>query len=163
MIISHDIRGWSLSRTWTALNGVSERDVIGGGESNDRIASFSGYDELWGDLGRDILTGGAGLDGINCRHLNESKTLSSARDTTTDFQHGQDDIDLHKIDAKAGAAGHTFKCIGTQAFLHVKGALRIWDTGANHIVEGDVDGDGRADIAILVLGAAKMSAGDVIL
>ena len=73
------------------------------------------------------------------------------RDRIVDFSRGQDDtIDLSTIDAKTGGGNQAFKWIGKQAFHDVKGELRYKDLGPKVIVQGDIDGDGKADFEILV-------------
>jgi hypothetical protein len=58
-----------------------------------------------------------------------------------------DRIDLRTIDAATGVAGNSkFHFIGTQTFHDVKGELRC----KNGIVQGDVNGDGKADFEIKV-------------
>jgi hypothetical protein len=78
------------------------------------------------------------------------------------FVSGQDVIDLSGIDTDAGAGGdQTFAWAGAgnvaAAFTGRKGELRF----ADGILQGDLDGDGRADFEIGIAGA--LAAGDVIL
>jgi serralysin len=81
----------------------------------------------------------------------------SSRDQILDFSHSQGDkIDLSTIDAKTHASGNqAFHFIGTHAFAHHDGELRF----ANHILQGDVNGDGKADFEIHV-NATSLVAGD---
>jgi hypothetical protein len=67
------------------------------------------------------------------------------------------------IDAKTGVDGNQkFAFIGTDGFSGEKGELRYKDLGAEVIVQGDVNGDGKADFEILVK-AGKLDAGDFLL
>jgi len=81
-------------------------------------------------------------------------------DSILDFSHIQHDkIDLHTIDAKTLVTGdQAFHFIGTHGFHHVRGELRY----ANHLLQGDTDGNGVADIEVHV-NAAHLVAGDFIL
>jgi hypothetical protein len=80
-----------------------------------------------------------------------------------DFASG-DIINLGNIDAIAGGGDDAFSFIGGAAFSNVAGQLRSTDNGnGTYTVEGDVDGDGVADFAILVTSAAPLGAGDFVL
>ena len=110
------------------------------------------------------MSGGNGADDFNYRSTRETGNTASSRDSVLGFQRRIDDIDLHLIDAKTGVAGNNaFKFIGAQAFHGVKGELHYRDSGRNVIVEGDVNGDARADFSILVKNVAALSAADFIL
>ncbi|MGH6735218.1 MAG: M10 family metallopeptidase C-terminal domain-containing protein [Methyloceanibacter sp.] len=156
-------------------------DVIRGFGGNDRIAGLggddlllggSGWDVLRGGDGDDVLTGGrgrdfhygdAGADRFDFNSLGESGLGAANRDRIRDFQRGQDDIDLIGIDAKKGVAGNNaFDWIGKSDFHGVKGELRYEDRGSTVIVQGDVDGDGRADFEIFV-NVGSLSRGDFLL
>jgi Ca2+-binding RTX toxin-like protein len=148
--------------------GTDGRDVFNGGIGRDTLIGGAGNDELAGGLGADILTGGAGADDFNYASIKESGTASVLRDTITDFRRGSattgDDIDLHLIDASTKKPGdQAFKFIGAEAFHKVAGELHYRHAGANVIVEGDVNGDGRADFSILVKNVQTLSSGDFIL
>jgi serralysin len=81
-------------------------------------------------------------------------------DSILDFNYAQHDkIDLSAIDAKTLVLGdQAFHFIGSHAFGHHKGELRY----ANHLLQGDTDGNGVADIEVHV-NAAHLVAGDFIL
>jgi serralysin len=79
----------------------------------------------------------------------------------------RDKIVLSKIDAKTGFAGNqAFKFIGTAEFSGQKGELRYL-TGENEddlarisytsYIEGDVDGDGVADLEITLAEVGTVS------
>jgi len=71
--------------------------------------------------------------------------------------------DLRTIDAESGAGNQAFHFIGAHAFNHVKGELHTVRSGSNVIVQGDVNGDAKADFEILVLNKASLGAGDFLL
>jgi hypothetical protein len=88
------------------------------------------------------------------------------RDVIRDFSHFQgDDIDLSTIDAKTGVFGNQkFDFIGQGAFTGAKGQLHFTFAGpAKTIVEGDVNGDKKADFQIELTGHKLLVAGDFIL
>jgi hypothetical protein len=80
-------------------------------------------------------------------------------DSILDFNHTQHDkIDLHVIDADSAVGGNqAFHFIGSHVFGHHKGELRY----ANHLLQGDTDGNGVADIEVHV-NAAHLVAGDFV-
>ena len=89
------------------------------------------------------MKGGPGHDVFDFNSVKEAN-----RDVIQDFR--RDDIDLSTIDAKQGAGNQAFHFIGTHAFTQHAGELRFSDQGATCLVQGDVNGDGRADFDILV-------------
>jgi Ca2+-binding RTX toxin-like protein len=141
----------------------SGEDIVGTSR-NDRLVGTSVGEDLIGAGGRDTLTGGGGADDFVYRTRTDSGFTSATRDVITDFRRGVDDIDLRLIDANTKAGGNqAFKFIGAQSFHKKPGELHFRDAGLHVIVEGDVNGDGRADFAILVQNVSALSAGDFIL
>lgn len=57
---------------------------------------------------------------------------------------------------------HSCPVPGAQGFHDAKGELRYIDKGATVIVQGDVNGDGKADFEIFVK-AAALAKGDFLL
>ncbi|MDB5693216.1 MAG: Type secretion C-terminal target domain subclass, partial [Alphaproteobacteria bacterium] len=147
------VDGASLRSTETlTFNGAAERDGtfrVFGGAGSDHIAGGHGNDILTGGLGADTLRGGAGDDIFNYRSAADSS--SAAKDTIQDFAAG-DRIDLSRIDADAGtAADDAFMFIGSAAFTNHAGELRATDSGGGiWTVQGDINGDGVADIELSV-------------
>ncbi len=149
-----------------ALNGTGTNAAnrLEGGTGKNKLTGLGGNDILDGDKGADILNGGLGADDFDYNVLSDSGLTSATRDTIQGFQRGIDDIDLRTLDARSGVAGNqAFTFIGAQAFHDRKGELHLRDSGANIIVEGDVNGDGRADFSITVLGVANLAKGDFLL
>ena len=136
------------------IDGFNGKDILKGQGGNDRINGGNGDDFIFGGAGRDML----GRLGPRPLPLREDSTRTlSARDTIRDFKHGADKIDLSRIDADRDTAGNqAFKFIGNHAFSGHDGELRF----AFGTVQGDVNGDGRADFAIRVLGSHALTAKD---
>ena len=74
--------------------------------------------------------------------------------TITDFQRGLGEVlNLSAIDANTVLAGtNPFSFIGAAAFTNAPGQLRFTDLGTQTRIEGDVGGDGVADLTILLGG-----------
>lgn len=157
------------------LNGDSKANILIGSDDPEKIFGFAGNDTLIGNFGNDVLTGGTGRDfmtgggGLDDFDFNaklETGKTAATRDRISDFKHGQDDIDLRTIDANSNAGGNqNFKFISTKAFTHLAGEVhvRYEGGGARTIVEGDVNGDSKADFMIELTGNINLSASDFIL
>ena len=146
--------GNGLANTLVGNGGVNTLIGLGG---NDNLNGGAGNDVLIGGRGRDALTGGLGADRFDFNTVAESPR-GSGRDRVN-FVHAQGDkIDLSTIDADTdGTAGNqAFRFIGSAAFSGVDGQLRF----AGGILQGDTNGDMRADIEIRIVGV--LSRGDII-
>ena len=92
-------------------------------------------------------------------------------DHILDFTPGTDRIDLTRIDANTFVGGdQAFRWIGSNAFggtgAASAGELRAYqDVNGGWFVEGDVNGDGVADItvALTLQGPLPLGAGDFLL
>jgi len=149
------------------FNGSAETDGtlrIYGGEGNDTFVAGAGADQLFGGAGADTLTGGAGNDTFG--YVSATHSTHGARDTIMDFTSG-DVIALSIIDANSQTAAlDAFTFIGGSAFHNVAGELRAENQGSGvWLVQGDVDGDGTADlwIEVRVTDAHELTAADFIL
>ena len=152
------------------LAGGTGNDIIVGGGGSDVISGGSGVDFLVGSAGSDVCTGGLGRDRFDFNLLSESGKTYATRDRITDFLHGSDRLDLISLDADGAAAGNNaFSWKGTAAFSRHAGelhAVKINNAGTasdRTIVEGDVNGDGRADFQIELKGLIALTAVDFIL
>jgi Ca2+-binding RTX toxin-like protein len=111
-----------------------------GGAGADVITGGGGADLIFGGLGADLLKGGGGADVFRYQGIGES--TASAMDKILDFASG-DHIDMSR-------AGH-FAFIGSAAFGGHAGELRVENSSGNvWLVQGDADGDGRADFVLQV-------------
>ena len=135
-----------------------------------RIITGAGDDTLFGSAGNDILSGGLGADALDGSGGSDSyvyrtatESTAASRDTIT-LASG-DKIDLALIDSIVATAGanEAFSFIGASAFSNVAGQLRAAESGGQWIVQGDVNGDGVADLVIAVVTATPLSGADFIL
>ena len=145
---------------------IVDDDKLFGLGGNDSLFGYRGDDRLTGGTGKDSLTGGLGRDIFDFNLITES-VVGANRDFITDFTRGTnvtgDDIDLSTIDARTTLGGNqAFSWRGTLAFTKVEGQLRFIDQGLSCLVQGDVNGDGKADFEIMVK-AATLGIGDFIL
>jgi Ca2+-binding RTX toxin-like protein len=145
------------------LRGYGGQDTLDGGLQNDRLSGGDGDDTLIGGLGMDRLEGGDASDTFVFATLGDSTVAATGRDTIVDFSARQGDtIDLSAIDAIAGGSDDAFTLVNR--FHGVAGELVVRAVrGGGFLVQGDVDGVGGADFAILVEGTVAPAAGDFML
>lgn len=137
--------------TAITFDGSAETDGVFrllGGQAGDRLTGGAGADSLFGGLGADVLTGGAGADLF--LYDDPLQSTATVTDTLVGFLSGEDRIDLSAIDADISTAGDdAFRFVGSAAFGNSAGELRLRDDGmGGRFLEGDVDGDGIADLVI---------------
>ncbi len=155
------------------LEGGAGADIIYGSSLANDIAGNDGADYLFGFGGKDALDGGAGADSIDGGAGKDTLTggtdadvflyavktdsgpTKATRDVITDFEVGFDQIDLSAIDAKSTTAGDdAFTFIGSDvAFGRNAGELRARWVNGSQIVEGDINGDAKADFSIEIIDA----------
>lgn len=149
------------------LDGGAGNDTILGGKGNDTIHGGDGRDLIDGGSGRDRLEGGGGRDTFDYNAVSDTGATSGTRDRISDFTHGVDLIDLKSMDANGSSTGN-----GTFAFAHLDGTdfsgtrgELIWYhlSTASTIIEGDVDGNGKADFQIELTGYKSLLASDFVL
>ena len=144
------------------LDGQRGNDVLDGKAGRDKLLGGGGNDTLIGGTGADILTGGTGRDHFVFNKAEDS-TLR-AFDMIRDFKHGTDKIDVSAIDANGRASGNAkFQFIGERDFSGKKGELSIDHTSKSTIVLADVDGNGHADLKIVLAGHMSLTSDDFIL
>jgi hypothetical protein len=125
-----------------------------GGASADQLIGGAGDDIFFGGLGADQMVGNLGVDRFVYSDTAQSTTL--ATDVIGQFR-SDDLIDLAAIDADLNTSGkQDFRWIGGNAFSGSAGELRVVSRGGqDYDVLADTDGDGSADFAILITGAAN--------
>ena len=138
------------------LQGLGGNDVLNGWAGDDRLEGGDGNDTLRGGNGTDVLVGGAGADRFSWWTPDEVG-VGVGSDRVLDFIHGADRLDFSRIDAVSSTTiDETFQFIGTAAFTNVAGQLRfelIHDPlGDFTVVQGDVNGDGIADLEAVLVG-----------
>jgi Ca2+-binding RTX toxin-like protein len=140
------------------VTGSAGNDTLIGNSAANHLSGGAGDDSLTGGGGKDLLTGGAGADTFVFKSIHDSAPGQEVQ--ITDFTHADGDhIDLSQIDANTHeAGGQAFTYIGSAAFTDVAGQLHY----ANHLLQGDVDGNGTADFSVHI-NVASLASGDLIL
>jgi Ca2+-binding RTX toxin-like protein len=129
------------------LEGAQGADILRGFGGNDTLYGYEGGDTLVGGKGQDRLYGGKGADVFEFSTGDTGKSRAVA-DTIYDFAAG-DIVDLSAWDAKAKSHGvQDFDFIGGQKFHGKAGELRFEKEKSDTWIEGDTDGNGRADFLI---------------
>ncbi len=143
--------------------GGGGNDVLYGDALANELSGFAGADALRGFGGADRLVGGLGADRFIFNALSESTVATSGRDTIVDFNRAEgDQILLGLIDANTVLAGNQAFVLGALQAGQA-GRLQIGGAAGNWLVQGDVDGDGAADFALLLTSAPTPIAGDFVL
>ncbi len=147
------------------VKALAGNDVLDLGEGKDTGDGGKGNDLLIGGLGKDLLKGGLGNDIFQFVDLLDSKKTHSKADIIQDFSHKQfDKIDVSGIDANSILAGdQEFKFIKSGSFTHKAGQLHYVAGNDGVYVEGDVNGDAKADFSIFVEGISSLAKIDFIL
>ena len=161
------ITGTSAADTCTGGGGD---DVLMGLAGRDALDGGAGFDVLVGGGGKDLLTGGSDGDVFEFDSVRDSGRTGGTRDVILDFHHNDDAIDLYGIDANTRVGGdQDFSYIGRQGFHGIAGelhAIRLNFAGTARdktIIEGDVNGDGRADFQIELSHLVTLTKADFIL
>lgn len=125
------------------VNGNAGANQLEGLGGNDTLRGQGGNDVLVGGSGRDFLTGGAGADTFVFA-TGDTGVTGATRDMVQDFSSYEGDlIDLSATDFSS--------FIGSAAFSHQAGEVRaVAIANGAYLVQGDADGDGRVDFALIV-------------
>ncbi len=150
----------------TSLDSRSnDADLLVGDNNANLLDGGRGKDILIGRGGKDILTGGGGADLFIFFNVSDSARGGKNQDVIEDFQTGRDLIDLSHIDANGAARGNAFQFLSGMGdgFTNHAGELRFFQNASRTIIEGDIDGDGRADLRIVLDGHKALTDGDFLL
>lgn len=153
------------------LTGNGVANILVGLSGADTLLGGSGKDSLFGGAGKDLLTAGAGKDKFVFSAMSDLGKSASKRDVISDFKHGQGDkIDLSGLDANSKTGKNdAFKLLTAEGakFTKSAGQLHFDEQGSGKnkitIVEGDINGDGKADFQIELSGWVHLTKGDFVL
>jgi Ca2+-binding RTX toxin-like protein len=127
------------------LNGSAAGEILTGGSGVDTINGSGGADTIRGNGGGDILTGGTGADTFV---YDDGDSPILHWDVITDFQTGQDKLDLRAADdgivilARFGASTFIyFGGLGNSSVIQVFGDIRTSDLLVSNGVKFSMFGD----------------------
>jgi hypothetical protein len=136
-------------------------DKIDGGGGVDYLWGLGGNDEIYGGGGggegsQDHLIGGMGADRLEGKNgsndhfvyfdAKESGPKANTRDTVFEFEDNQDMIEFN-----GQLIGKFTTLLATDAaFTGAAGQLHVLTTAKGWLIEGDINGDKKADISIAV-------------
>ncbi|MGH8846940.1 MAG: M10 family metallopeptidase C-terminal domain-containing protein, partial [Polaromonas sp.] len=112
---------------------------------------------------REAIQGRAGVADIFVFDTVADSPAGANHDVITGFVSGTDKIDVSGIDANSvgGGANDVYTYIDTAAFGNVAGQLRF--DAVSHMLQGDVNGDGAADLAVELVGVTSVAGADLFL
>lgn len=135
---------------------ISIENVIGS-NNNDAILGSNGANGITGAQGFDQMTGRGGADQFVFRSAADARVSTENVDVIMDFNRTENDkVNLHAMDANNATAGNQdFHFISTTFTRHA-GELRF----DGDFVQGDINGDGRADFQIYMNNLDTMQVSD---
>jgi len=147
-----------------SVTGSAVADDLRGNSGNDSLSGAGGADVLNGGAGVDTLSGGTGADRFIYNVLSDIAS-GSLHDTIKDFSHAEGDrIDLSGIDANSSiGSDQAFTFIGAAAFGNHAGELHYTLSASGLTLSGDINGDGKADFSIDLLGVSTLDSHDFLL
>ena len=132
--------------------GTDSDDTLTGGSAKDLLIGLAGNDVVQGGASADVLIGGPGSNRFVYSDLSDSPAKRGRQDQILGFQRAGDVIDL-------SALGDSFTYIGKKSFAREAGEVRF----AGGSLQLDVDGNGRADLEILLPGVNRFSGTSLLL
>jgi Ca2+-binding RTX toxin-like protein len=156
--------GTDTIKNFENLTGSSYNDVLTGTSSANTIVGGAGDDHITGGGKGDILWGGSGADTFIYLATTDSTGSGAGQDQIMDFSHAEGDkIDLSAIDANTNTPGVDDAFTLVAAFTHQAGQLIQVSKSGGFLVEGDVNGDGKADFAVFVHATSPLTTADFVL
>ena len=138
------------------LLGEDGGDVLKGGGAKDTLKGGKGTDTLIGGAGFDRLFGGAGRDDFVYNSASDAG-IGSDIERIRKFVVGKDDIDFSALTGAPLDLVLNGNLTGTSASVATR------NEAADTRVRVDLDGDGTADMQILIVGVQGLGAGEFIL
>ncbi len=148
----------------SGLASMSGLAFIDGGDGDDTIIGSDFADVIRGGAGKDTMTGGLGGDRFDFDAVAEIGKKKGLLDLITDWGDG-DRIDLSTIDANGSKKGDkAFKFLKKEGADFTKaGQLGFDQKKGVTYVEGDTNGDGKADFKLQVTGTIDFEKADFVL
>lgn len=127
-------------------------DNINGGNNSDLLIGFAGNDALNGGASADLLIAGGDSNLYVYTSASDSVAARNKQDQIIEFNPRRDKIDLSPI-------GDNLTFIGKQKFSNTAGEVRFTP---GHL-QLDSNGDGKAELEILLLGTSRLTSNNLIL
>lgn len=115
-------------------------DFANGGEGDDFLFGGGGFDRLVGGEGNDTLHGGYGNDTLTGNEGADRFVFDAGRDIITDFEPGDDDIDLRSwngLNTWSDVAGRLSQVGGDVHFTYGTHKLILQDTRVGQLDADD--------------------------
>jgi VCBS repeat-containing protein len=142
--------------------GLNGQDVINGGAGDDALVGGQNDDQITGGAGADQLIGGQGNDTFV--YTATSDSTSANRDTIFDFEEAGagDVINLSGIDANLSSGGDQAFAFAGQTNAVLNNSVTWFQDAAHNttIIQADNNGDGIADLVIVLTGLHTLTGGD---
>lgn len=168
---------WSDGNITAVSANVAELHALGigkvnlhGADSGQKMFGNSATNVIEGNGGNDVLDGGGGVDGLHGGGgrdrfefaRGDTGNTKATADTIFDFKPASGDmIGVDRWDANSHKSGNQdFSFIGGEDFHHKAGELRFTEDKSDTWIEGDTNGDGKADFIIHLDDALALKAGD---
>ena len=126
-------------------------DDLAGGAAKDLLIGLAGNDWLQGGAQADVLIGGSGANQFVYEALTDSLPKRGKQDQILGFQRSIDKVDL-------SALSDSVVYIGKKAFSREAGEVRF--VGGS--LQLDLNGNGRADLEVLLPGVNRFSASNLL-
>jgi Ca2+-binding RTX toxin-like protein len=141
-----------------SIHGYGGADTIRGGNLSDFVMAGDGDDVIIGLGGADRVAGGNGTDWFVYRNATDAP-MGIEIDQIFDFVSGVDKLDFRTLDTDPDRDGiQPLTYIGTSDFENTGiGQIRWVNSGRDLHVEADTDGNGVADMQILLTGAGTQT------
>jgi hypothetical protein len=157
--VVNDTEVWTNASLTSVSANVTEIHLLGIGK-----ASLQGADSdqaMYGNAGRNTFEGNGGADDFVFAKGTTGKTEKKA-DVIADFSQADGDrIDLDAWDANSKQNGNQdFDFIGAQKFHGAAGELRFFQDSGDTWIQGDTNGDRKADLLIKLDGTITPAVGD---
>jgi Ca2+-binding RTX toxin-like protein len=149
----------------SGLAAISGLPFIDAGGGDDIIVGSAIADLIRAGAGKDAITGGLGGDRFDFDAVTDIGKKNGLLDLIADFATG-DLIDLSTIDANGSKKGDkAFKFLKKEGakFTKKAGQLGFDQKKGNTFVQGDTNGDGKADFKIQLAGDINLAKGDFVL
>jgi Ca2+-binding RTX toxin-like protein len=132
--------------------GTDADDVLTGGSAKDLLIGLSGSDLIQGGVGADVLIGGPGSNQFLYTDLADSPARRGGQDQILGFQSSSDKIDISNF-------GDSLTYVAQRDFSGSAGEVRF----AKGLFQLDLDGNGRADLEVLLNGVSRFSGNNLVL